>query len=200
MKKNNLNKSYWENRYFQNQIGWDLGVVSPAIKFWFDNEKNKSLNILIPGAGNGYEAKYGFENGFKNIFYLDLSDNAVKGFKKNCPYFPNEQILMIDFFDVSQIGFFDVIIEQTFFCAMNPKLRKKYVDKAYQILNSNGKIFGLLFEKIFNTEGPPFGGSHKDYYELFSSKFDIKTLEKTKKSVSARKGFELWMEAKKKEW
>ena len=53
MKKNNLNKSYWENRYSQNQIGWDLGVVSPAIKFWFDNEKNKSLNILIPAAGNG---------------------------------------------------------------------------------------------------------------------------------------------------
>jgi hypothetical protein len=42
--------------------------------------------------------------------------------------------------------------------------------------------------KNLNTEGPPFGGSHKDYYELFSIKFDLKTLEKTKKSVSARKG------------
>ena len=106
---------------------------------------------------------------------------------------------MIDFFDVKQIGFFDVLLEQTFFCAINPILRKKYVDKAYQILNSNGKIFGLLFEKIFNTEGPPFGGSYKDYNELFSKNFDIKTLDKTKKSVFARKGVELWMEANKKE-
>jgi hypothetical protein len=50
-------------------------------------KKNKSLNILIPGAGVGYEAKYGFENGFKNIFYLDLSVMQLKLFKENCPIF-----------------------------------------------------------------------------------------------------------------
>jgi hypothetical protein len=60
VKKTILNQSYWDNRYINHQTGWDLGEISPAIKKWFDNQTNKELKILIPGAGSGYEVKYGF--------------------------------------------------------------------------------------------------------------------------------------------
>ena len=63
--------------------------------------------------------------------------------------------------------FFDVIIEQTFFCAIDPLLREKYVEKTHQILKEKGCIIGLLFSKEFENEGPPFGSSHEEYINLF---------------------------------
>ena len=61
-----------------NDTGWDLGIISPAIKKWFDTKKNKGLQILVPGAGSGYEVKYGFNNGFNNIHYLDISTEGYE--------------------------------------------------------------------------------------------------------------------------
>ena len=92
MKKDSLNEIFWNNRYLDRKTGWDLGIISPPIKKWFETQKNKDLKILVPGAGKGHEVKYGFKNGFKNIHYLDLSTEAILSFKKNCPNFPKEKI------------------------------------------------------------------------------------------------------------
>ena len=127
--RDSLNENFWNNRYLDNNTGWDIGAISPAIKKWFDTKKNKDLQILIPGAGKGHEVKYGFDHGFKNIHYLDISSRAVTLFKDNCPNFPKEQILISDFFDLKKDLFFDVVIEQTFFCAISPVLRKKTMSK-----------------------------------------------------------------------
>ena len=40
----------------------------------------------------------------------------------------------MDFFEFQQNDFFDVIIEQTFFCAINPRSREKYITKAQTLL------------------------------------------------------------------
>ena len=133
MKRDSLNENFWNNRYLENDTGWDLGAISPAIKKWFDTKKNKDLQILIPGAGKGHEVKYGFDHGFNNIHYLDISTEAVTFFKDNCPNLPKEQILISDFFDLKKDLFFDVVIEQTFFCAISPVLRKSYVKKTHEI-------------------------------------------------------------------
>ena len=53
MEKIKLDKAYWDSRYQSDNIKWDIGYVSPAIKNWFDIQENKNLSILIPGAGSG---------------------------------------------------------------------------------------------------------------------------------------------------
>ena len=45
--------------------------------------KNKKLKILIPGCGNAYEGSYLMEQGFKNTYLIDLSETALKNFKKS---------------------------------------------------------------------------------------------------------------------
>ena len=198
MKKNSLNNSFWNIRYQNNQTRWDLGEISNPIKIWFDNQENKKINILIPGAGKGHEVKYGFENGFGNIFYMDLSSCAADLFKEICPLFPKDQILTGDFFSLKKPLFFDVIIEQTFFCAIHPVLRPNYVEKTNEILKENGKIIGLLFNREFDTNGPPFGGTEKEYRGLFNSKFNFKKFENSLLSSLPRKEYEFWIELIKK--
>tara|TARA_Y200000002_G_scaffold177351_1_gene146152 strand:- start:668 stop:1267 length:600 start_codon:yes stop_codon:yes gene_type:complete len=194
MKENNLDYSFWNLRYQNNQTGWDLGQVSEPIKKWFENQENKKINVLIPGAGKGYEVKYGFENGFENIFYMDFSSRAGDLFKETCPEFPKGQILVGDFFSLKKPLFFDVIIEQTFFCAIDPLLRPNYVEKTNEILKENGEIIGLLFNREFDTKGPPFGGTEKEYKELFNSKFNFKKFENCLLSSLPRKDYEFWIE------
>ena len=191
----NLDSDYWNNRYIQNKTGWDIGCANPIhIDYVLENIE-KSARILIPGAGSGYELSKLWKFGYTNIFAIDLSLEAKKRFLSQNPTFPENQYLVGDFFELNQN--FDLLLEQTFFCAIEPQLRSQYVNKAHTILNTNGKLFGVLFSIQFQG-GPPFGGDISEYKMLFHSKFSILKLEKSYQSISPRQDKELIIELMKK--
>lgn len=191
MDLNNVN--FWEEKYLQNRTGWDLGEVSPPLKAYFDTLKNKDLKILIPGAGNAYEAEYLYSIGFKNVYIVEWAPKAIENFRKRFPVFPLENILINDFFKINDK--FDLIIEQTFFCALTPDLRKQYVSKMASLLNPNGLLVGLLFQINFEG-GPPFGGNESEYRELFSADFEILEMLTASNSIKPRQGNELFIKMK----
>lgn len=184
-----MEKEFWEQRWKDKTTGWDLGMVSPPLKDYFDQLQDKNLKILIPGCGNGYEAAYLYHQGFKNVFIIDIAAEAIESFKKTNPDFPVNQIIHGDFFEHHH--HYDLIVEQTFFCAINPNMRKKYVEHMYEILKPSGKLVGLLFNREFEG-GPPFSGNKKEYEELFQEKFDLKILETAYNSIEPRQGTELF--------
>jgi len=63
-------------------MGWDIGYPSTPIKEYADQLTDKSIQILIPGAGNAYEAEYLWKQGFSNVHILDISEIPLKEFKK----------------------------------------------------------------------------------------------------------------------
>ena len=136
-----LSANAWENRYLNNDIGWDLGEVSTPLKEYFDQLENKEIKILIPGGGNSYEAEYLFNNGFENVFVVDVSKSAIENIQERIPNFPSKHLINGDLFELENK--FDLIIEQTFFCAINPNLREAYVVKMDELLKPNGKLVGL---------------------------------------------------------
>ena len=187
----NLNKDYWEGRYQEQRLGWDIGHVSPPLKAYIDQLANKDLKILIPGAGYGYEAIYLFENGFKNTFVLDIAGQPLEDIKNRCPDFPQSQLIEDDFFTAKPDSF-DLVLEQTFFCALDPELRPKYVERMQQIIKAGGKLAGLFFDFPLTDQGPPYGGSLVEYRELFEPFFQIKILERAHNSLAPRQGNELF--------
>lgn len=188
--KKQLNKDYWENRYEAKETGWDVGQITTPLKEYIDQIQDKNLKILIPGAGNGYELDYFLSKGFTNVFVVDFAETPLKNIKKRIPEFPENQLIKSDFFELN--GTYDLIMEQTFFCALAPELRKKYVSKMHSLLSENGKLFGLLFDFPLTEDGPPFGGSKEEYLNLFSEYFHIKTLETAYNSIQPRKERELF--------
>jgi SAM-dependent methyltransferase len=186
-----LSENYWDNRYKTNDIGWDIGHVSTPLKTYIDQLTNKNLKILIPGGGNSLEAEYLYNNGFKNVHVVELSKTVLYNFKQRVPIFPQSQLLHLDFFDLEMT--FDLIIEQTFFCALAPSLRKKYALKMSQVLNKGGKLTGLLFNTPLNTDRPPFGGNKKEYLDYFTPYFNIDILESCYNSIDSRKNQELFI-------
>ncbi len=192
-----LSADFWNNKYKDNKIGWDLGEISPPLKAYFDQLENKELKILIPGGGNSYEAEYLFNNGFKNIFVVDLSSIALENIKKRILNFPESQLLHTNFFDLEDT--FDLVIEQTFFCALNPILRSKYASKMHSVLKPKGKLVGLLFDAILNDDHPPFGGNKKEYLTYFEPHFTIDIFTKCYNSFHNRNKMEFFIKFIKKD-
>jgi SAM-dependent methyltransferase len=187
-----LNPSYWENRYQKGETAWDVGAITTPIKAYIDSLHDKNIKILIPGAGNSYELEYLLNNGFKNTFVADYAATPLENIKKRISNCPESQLLHADFFELT--GTYDLIIEQTFFCALEPELRPKYVQKTKSLLNPGGKIVGLLFQFPLTENGPPFGGDIKEYSKLFEADFIIRKLEIAYNSIPERKGKELFID------
>ena len=186
-----LSSDFWNNRYESGETGWDLGGVSSPLKSYFDQLTDGNLKILIPGAGNAYEAEYQYNLGFKDVHIADFSPKACQQFGERIPSFPKSNIHCADFFELE--GTYDLIIEQTFFCALDPSLRADYALKMSSLLKSKGKLVGVMFDDEMNTDHPPFGGCQEEYMELFSPYFDVELMQSCKNSIKPRTGREIFV-------
>ena len=188
--ENHFNKNYWESKYKNNKTGWDIGYISTPMKHYIDQITNKNLHILIPGGGNCYEAEYLYEKGFKNVFVIDIAKQPLLNLKSRFPDFPENNLINDDFFN--HFESYDLILEQTFFCALHPYFRKAYVQKMYDLLNKKGKLAGLLFDFELTTAGPPFGGNKIEYTALFKPQFHLNVIENCYNSIKPRHDRELF--------
>jgi methyl halide transferase len=197
--KNFLNTSqtenYWTDRYQTQNTSWDIGYPSTPLKEYIDQLSDKSISILIPGAGNAYEAEYLWAQGFKNVFVMDISAIPLQSFKVRNPLFPDKQLIEANFFE--HIGDYDLIIEQTFFCSFEPtkENREMYARQMAQLLKPHGKLVGLWFNIPLiegNMDKRPFGGSKKEYLQYLSPYFKMKTFENSYNSIKPRAGQELF--------
>jgi len=186
-----LDKEYWNSRYKTDDFGWDAGEITLPLKTYFDQLTDTSLKILIPGAGNSYEAEYLFNKGFKNVHVLDFAEEPLKNIKERCKDFPSEQLIQDDFF--KHEGQYDLIIEQTFFCAIDPDLIDEYVKHPHAFLKPKGKLVGLLFKYVFEKEGPPVGGTQFHYENEFRPYFNFKVIETCYNSIKPRERRELFI-------
>ena len=186
-----LIKDLWNERYENQDTGWDIGHTSTPLKEYFEQLENKNIKILIPGCGNAYEAEYLYELGFKQIHLIDWAQKALDNFQKRNPEFPKSQLICGDFF--KHQGLYDLIIEQTFFCAIHPDLREKYLIQMKKLLAKNGKLVGLLFNDKLYSNRPPFGGKKSAYMPLFSKYFNQVSMEKAYNSIPSRTDRELFI-------
>jgi SAM-dependent methyltransferase len=187
-----LDENYWENRYRTAETGWDVGRVSTPLLAYFNQLTDRNLRILIPGCGNGYEAEFLFLHGFKEVIVLDIAASPLQQFKQRVPAFPSEHLIHADFFHHNR--HYDLIVEQTFFCALHPDQRAAYAKKMFELLKPGGKLVGLLFDDLLtHCTPPPFGGTPEEYRGYFNPYFDFQVFERCYNSIEPRKSRELFM-------
>lgn len=187
-------KDYWENRWQQAQTGWDLAQVSPPIKAYIDVHRDVNQSILIPGCGNAHEAEYLLQAGFTNVTVIDIAPLPTLHLKEKLHMAVKQgklKVLCEDFF--THEGSYDLILEQTFFCAINPELRRSYAQHMHRLLKPGGKLVGVLFDKQFDA-GPPFGGTTAEYLTYFTPLFNEVSITPCLNSILPRMGSEVWVE------
>lgn len=187
--------SFWNNKYNSNQDAWDLKSTTPIFKNWSSKlNKNKPQTICIPGCGKGYDALYLASKGH-NVYAIDFSSSALSYLKRNNIY-SNLTIIQSDFFNLSDeyFNYFDIIIEYTFFCAIDISKRSNYVNISKKILKSGGSFVGIIFpiNYIHKDDGPPFKVDMDIFEHLFSQDFILKKKEYNNLSIKSRKNNEIF--------
>ncbi|MDZ7877101.1 MAG: methylmalonyl-CoA epimerase [Saprospiraceae bacterium] len=187
-------EAYWSERYEAQNTGWNIGSPSTPLKTYIDQISDKDIRVLVPGAGNGYEAEYLFKQGFKNVFVMDISAIPLKNFKERLPEFPDNQLIQANFFE--HVGQYDLILEQTFFCSFEPTLenRQAYGAHTAELLKPKGKLVGVWFNFPLTKDlvKRPFGGSKAEYLTYLSPFFDVKTFDVCHNSIKPRAEQELF--------
>lgn len=184
-------KNFWDDRYEKGDTGWDVGTITTPLKEYIDTLSDKKIKILIPGAGNSYEAEYLHKKGFESVYVADISETPLKNIKSRIPDFPSDSLLNEDFFNLH--GTFDLILEQTFFCALDPSLRPSYSKKMFELLAPGGKLAGVLFDDKLNEDKPPFGGTKEEYISYFRPYFTILAFDRCYNSIPPRAERELFI-------
>ena len=183
--------TYWTQRYQASNTPWDIGHPSIPLTAYFQTLVNKEAKILIPGAGNAYEAEWLWNNGYNNTYVIDIAKEPLKNLQDRVPGIPSKHLILGDFFELEER--YDLIVEQTFFCALSPELREAYTEKMAKLLKPTGHLVGLLFDFELTDQGPPFGGNQSEYLPLFSKHFKVNKLERCYNSIKPRQGSELFL-------
>ena len=191
-----LDDAYWQARYATTgRDTWDAGRITPPLQAYFNQlPVSQQPRILIPGAGRAYEAEYLHRLGFRHVVVADFAPAPLADFATRVPDFPVENLWQADFFALNPADAFDLLIEQTFFCALAPTLRPAYARQCAALLRPGGKLVGLLFDTEFaGATEPPFGGSREEYREYFAPYFDFMHFDTAHNSLPARAGRELFI-------
>jgi len=184
---------YWEEAYVADDMGWDLGGPTPVFKAWIQTEPSP-LNICILGAGNGWDAIEFTQSGHK-VTAVDFAESAVKNMKNAAITNKVEfTILHCDIFNIDDFYFqkFDVVLEYTCFCAIDPSQRINYIQLVNNLLKPGGRFVGLLFptDKLPSDGGPPFAVNIDNTLSQFQNHFTLEKRQEHELSISPRKGRE----------
>ena len=187
---------YWESSYKSGEMGWDIGRPTPIFDQWIETCK-KPLSICILGAGNGWDA-INFASKGHIVTAVDFAESAVKNMQ-----IASEQnglkidIKLMDIFDLDLFytNHFDIVLEYTCFCAINPSRRQDYLEMVHHILKPNGELVGLLFptDKDPTESGPPFAVQLKPTINLISQYFLMIKQEIPTISIQSRTGREVFI-------
>lgn len=157
MAREKSNRNFWQSRYREGNIPWDLGESSQPVRWLIDRYFPKSGNVLIPGCGRGHEALYLAEQGY-GVTAIDLIAEPLAYLRKEARKRKLRiEILQQDIFNLPVFYdlLFDVFLEQTFFCAIDPSLYEEYEALAYRTLRPGGQFLGVFMEVPWDG-GPPY--------------------------------------------
>ena len=187
---------YWEESYQSKEMGWDIGEPTQIFKNWIQS-KSKPLSICVLGTENGWDALH-FSKLGHIVTAVDFAEGAVNNMNDSARRLNLAiNIMHLDIFDLSQHFHqdFDVVLEYTCFCAIDPTRRKDYIEMVSHILKPEGELVGLLFpiDKDPNDDGPPFGVDLNATILLFFRYMRLIKKEIPQLSIERRKGREVFV-------
>jgi len=187
---------YWERSYRSGEMGWDLGKSTPILNQWIKTCKDP-LTICVLGAGNGWDAVNFAKKGHL-ITAVDFAESAVKNMQAAARRSDLKmEILHMDIFELNLIysNKFDVVIEYTCFCAIDPSRRREYLEMVRHILKPKGELVGLLFpiDKDPSDGGPPYAVELDPTIKLISEYLSLIIREVPTMSIKAREGREIFV-------
>lgn len=185
----------WEQRYHSGGDGWELWRPAPPLQRYLEEHPlTLPLRALVIGAGRGHEARLLARLG-ADVTALDFAATAVA----ECQRLARAEGLTMtvrqaDLFDLpgsdADAGAYDLLLEHTCFCAIDPARRDEYVATVAALLRPGGRLLGLFYCHG-DPGGPPYGATPAEIDGRFAPRFTTLHREVPPDSVATRASQEL---------
>lgn len=183
----------WEGRYHSGGDGWELWRPAPPLQRYLEEHPlTLPLRALVVGAGRGHEARLLARLG-ADVTALDFAATAVA----ECQRLAQAEGLTMtvqqaDLFDLagSDADAYDLLLEHTCFCAIDPARRDEYVATVAALLRPGGRLLGLFYCHG-DPGGPPYGATPAEIDARFAPRFTTLHREVPRDSVATRASQEL---------
>ena len=189
---NEVTKSdFWSERYQKAETGWDLAAPSPVFVDLLPRMKMPKSRILVLGCGAGHDAHFFAQQGHL-VTAVDFSAEALARAEMNYGKPSTLQWHHADVFNLPKDwqGSFDLVVEHTCYCAIEPNQRNALVQVWRKMLHEQGQLLGVFFA-MDPQPGPPFGGSEWEVRQRLQKPFQFLIWNRWQKSAGGRSGKEL---------
>ncbi|MCC5995108.1 MAG: methyltransferase domain-containing protein [Oceanicaulis sp.] len=149
----------WEARFRAGDAPWERAGVHPALPDWAQaGAFTAGGSMLVPGCGRGAEPEAFARLGLA-LTGIDLAPSAITWQRARFAEAGlNGTFLAADALAWRPDTPFDALWEQTFLCAIHPRLRTDWEAMAHASLRPGGSLFALFMQKD-EPGGPPYGCS-----------------------------------------
>lgn len=180
--------AFWDHLYGDDNAGWELGRATPPLVEYFNMYVPAGLRTLVIGCGRGHEARMLARLGAE-VTAIDLSPRAIAAARSFDTSTENIEYRVADLFAPTSERY-ELIVEHTCFCAIDPGRRDEYVDRTADVLVSGGALVGLFYAHG-RGGGPPHTTSADELRQRFARRYDLKFLKLAEHSILVRAEQEL---------
>ncbi len=193
MQDSELTPEFWGGRYQTGETGWDLGTPSPPLMHLHQSGQIEPCRVVVPGCGRGWEVTWLAAQGY-TVTGVDFSAEAlaIVDLRARAEGLKVTLVQSDVLAPVAALhGQFDLVFEQTCYCAIDPLRRADYVTAMHRLLIPGGTLAGLFYA-CKGDGGPPFTTTPEAVREQFSAHFEVGQLALTDHSHERRSGEE-WL-------
>ncbi len=199
---------YWNSRWHENRIGFDLGGMHPLLIRYWKEVMGQPKKILVPMCGKA-QCMVFFKNLGVETHAVEINQHAIESFfaetglqaqiqKNNAEQVYRCQNLFVhctDFFTYAND--FDAVYDRAALIALPKHMRDDYLAKIAELLRDNGEVFLIALEH--NSEkSPPFSLTAEDVYSECKRYFEVEhVLSNKEKNVPGGEGYEHLFKLKK---
>ena len=189
--------SYWSTIYQNETPRWEMDAPSPVITAATPRLKLAKSRVLVLGAGSGSDAAFFAELGH-SVTAVDFSAEAIAQARERHGARAGLRFEQADVFNLpdSMTNAFDLVIEHTCYCAINPSRRDELVKVWRRCLADRGHLMGVFFT-IDKRDGPPFGASEWELRSRLAKSFRSLYWMRARNSFAKRAGQETFIYAQK---
>jgi SAM-dependent methyltransferase len=182
--------NFWQGLYDTGETRWDLGGPAPPLAAYFADQPAAG-RAIVPGCGRGHDALMLVERGWQ-VTGVDFAASAVAAARTAASSRGlAAEFVQLDWFTAADQpgwrGAFDLVVEHTCFCAIEPARRDDYVDTVAALLRPGGQLVGLLWA-CGREGGPPFHADPDQTRAQLGRRLTIDRLEPATGSWPTRVG------------
>jgi SAM-dependent methyltransferase len=180
---------FWDAAYRDERDGWDMGTPTPVFVDILDrcgmdfrslggsdfSILGRAPRVLIPCSGRGYDALLFAERDWE-VTAVDFAAEPLRWLADERDVRGLDlRILQADMFPLGKEypGHFDLILEYTCVCAIEPARLEEFLSFASEALRPGGILLALLFPIDGRPGGPPFSIDIEEFKLLATGVFSL---------------------------